>query len=130
MLLLKDRPKRAIFEEDEQIRVNLKFASNAIRNTVIPAKVTKKKTVQPSVEEIHQMSSLNESRKYRIQCQIVKVMKAQKRYKVVNLKNDVIASISMFKPDPAMIKEQIDRLIERDYMTRDDKDRTVLIYVP
>ena len=46
-------------------------------------------------------------------------MKTQKKYKLIHLKNDIISNISMFKPDPQMIKEQIDHLIEREYMERD-----------
>ena len=57
-------------------------------------------------------------------------MKAKKTYKLVALRNDVIANMNMFRPDPIMVKEQIERLIEREYMKRDQNDRTVLIYVP
>ena len=69
-------------------------------------------------------------RKNAIQCQIVKVMKAKKNLKLVQLRNEVIENMSMFRPDPIMVKEQIERLIEREYMKRDEKDRTMLIYVP
>ena len=57
-------------------------------------------------------------------------MKAKKTFKLVALRNDVIANMNMFRPDPIMVKEQIERLIEREYMKRDQNDRTVLIYVP
>ena len=36
----------------------------------------------------------------------------------------------MFKADPKVIKEQIETLIQQEYMTRDEKDRTNLIYLP
>lgn len=36
----------------------------------------------------------------------------------------------MFKADPHMIKEQIEVLIQGDYMKRDENDRTKLIYLP
>ncbi len=39
-------------------------------------------------------------------------------------------NISMFKADPKMIKEQIEVLIQGDYMKRDENDRALLIYVP
>ena len=48
----------------------------------------------------------------------------------MHLQTDIINNISMFKADPRMIKEQIDNLIEREYMKRDENDRTILIYLP
>ena len=36
----------------------------------------------------------------------------------------------MFKADPKMIKQQIDYLIDNEYMKRDDNDRATLIYLP
>jgi len=36
----------------------------------------------------------------------------------------------MFKADPKVIKEQIETLIQQEYMRRDEKDRTNLIYLP
>ena len=55
-------------------------------------------------------------------------MKTKKTYKMVHLTADIISNISMFKADPRMIKEQIDNLIEREYMKREENDRTVLVY--
>jgi hypothetical protein len=42
----------------------------------------------------------------------------------------VIAQISTFQAQPPMIKQRIESLIERGYMKRDDKNKTVYIYVP
>ena len=36
----------------------------------------------------------------------------------------------MFKAQPAMIKEQIEVLIQRGYMERDPKNKKMLIYLP
>eukprot|EP00353_Schmidingerella_taraikaensis_P011831 CAMPEP_0185583002 /NCGR_PEP_ID=MMETSP0434-20130131/21256_1 /TAXON_ID=626734 ORGANISM="Favella taraikaensis, Strain Fe Narragansett Bay" /NCGR_SAMPLE_ID=MMETSP0434 /ASSEMBLY_ACC=CAM_ASM_000379 /LENGTH=61 /DNA_ID=CAMNT_0028201977 /DNA_START=1974 /DNA_END=2159 /DNA_ORIENTATION=- len=52
LLLLKDKPKRPVFEESESIKVNLNFSSNSIRNSVMPAKIRKKQTAQASPEEL------------------------------------------------------------------------------
>ena len=60
----------------------------------------------------------------------MKVMKAQKSYRFQNLQADVIRNISMFRADPSMIKEQIEYLIQNDYMKRDENDRAQLIYLP
>ena len=36
----------------------------------------------------------------------------------------------MFRADPQMIKEQIEILIQSEYMKRTESDRTKLIYLP
>ena len=36
--------------------------------------------------------------------------------------------ISMFQAQPIMIKQRFESLIERGYMKRDDKDKTMYIY--
>jgi hypothetical protein len=38
--------------------------------------------------------------------------------------------ITMFKAQPPMIKEQIEVLIQRGYMQRDEKNKKMLIYLP
>lgn len=37
--------------------------------------------------------------------------------------------INQFKPEPRMIRQQIEDLIERDYMKRDEKDKKIYHYV-
>jgi len=36
----------------------------------------------------------------------------------------------MFKAEPLMIKEQIEHLIQNEYMKRDENTRALLIYLP
>jgi hypothetical protein len=42
----------------------------------------------------------------------------------------IMQQISMFKADPLMVKQCIESLIERGYMKRGEKDKTLYIYVP
>ena len=63
-----------------------------------------------------------------IQANVVKIMKAKKSYKYMELLTEVIRNISMFKADPKMVKEQIEVLIQQDYMKRDDNEKALLIY--
>lgn len=39
-------------------------------------------------------------------------------------------NITMFKADPKMIKDNIEYLMQNEYMKRDDNDRGLLIYLP
>jgi hypothetical protein len=61
---------------------------------------------------------------------IVRIMKARKTEKFNQLLEDVIKQINMFLPQPAMIKQRIESLIEREYLKRDDADKTKFIYLP
>ena len=54
-VLLK-KVNKPVFGDDEPIRCNPKFASNAIKHNLIPQKTVKKKTVEPSAEEQKQAS--------------------------------------------------------------------------
>ena len=122
--------KKPVFGPDEKISANDGFASNAIRVNLIPQKVVKKKTTEATEEENAQQKQVAKERQFVVQAHIVKVMKAQKQYKFQNLVADVMRNISMFKADPKVIKEQIEVLIQGEYMRRDDADKTKLIYLP
>jgi len=47
-----------------------------------------------------------------------------------DLKLKVMETVRNFKPQPNMIKQRIDFLIEAEYMERDPNDRAKLIYLP
>jgi hypothetical protein len=61
---------------------------------------------------------------------IVRIMKARKTEKHNQLLEDVIRQISIFMAQPQMIKQRIESLIEREYLKRDDGDRSKYIYLP
>lgn len=61
---------------------------------------------------------------------IVRIMKARKKERHTELINEVIKQVSLFKPQPQMIKQSIERLIEKEYLERDGDDREVYIYLP
>ena len=39
-------------------------------------------------------------------------------------------NITMFKADPKMLKDQIEYLIQNEYMKRKEDDRATLVYLP
>ncbi len=61
---------------------------------------------------------------------IVRIMKARKTEKHIQLMEDCIKQVTIFLPQPAMIKQRIESLIEREYLKRDDQDRAKYIYLP
>ena len=57
-------------------------------------------------------------------------MKARKMLKYLDLESEVVRIVTIYRPQPTEIKKRIELLIERDYISRDDKDQALLIYVP
>ena len=128
--LLKKEIKKPIFKDDEKISINLAYKSNSIRVNLVPKKQTKKQTSELTEEEKKQAQRVEKERTFVVQAHIVKVMKTQKTYRFQQVQTDVMRNITMFKAEPAMIKAQIEYLIQNDYMKRDPNERAKLIYIP
>lgn len=92
--------------------------------------MVKRVNAEPTAEEAKEAKKVAKERVFVIQAHIVKVMKTQKKYSIQNLLTDVIRNIHLFKPEPKMIKEQIEVLIGQDYMKRDENNKAELIYIP
>ena len=78
---------------------------------------------QHNVEISNEVKELTKMRSMIIQAQLVKIMKGRRKERHNELINEVIKQIISFKPEPSMIKQQIEWLIESDYLMRDDKDK-------
>ena len=74
-VLLK-KVNKPVFGEDEPIKCNPKFSSNAIKQNLIPQRTLKRKTAEASEEEQKQANQVKKERTFVIQAHIVKVMKA------------------------------------------------------
>lgn len=83
----------------------------------------------PTLEEIYKKEKVQEDRYYAIDAAIIRIMKTRKRLEWGTLMGDVLQAMTLFKPQPAMIKKRIERLIETDYLERDKEDKTVLNYL-
>jgi len=57
-------------------------------------------------------------------------MKTNMVMPMAELKQKVMESVRTFKAQPKMINERIHYLIDADYMERDPRDRTRLVYLP
>ena len=61
---------------------------------------------------------------------VVRIMKDRKQLAHIDLVNEVIRQLShRFQPSPQMVKKSIERLIEKEYLERDEADRKKLKYV-
>lgn len=128
--LNKSNPKKPTFNDNDTISLNLQFDSRSVRCNFIPSKTKKKVTLEPTADEVTMQKRIRKERAFVIQSKIVKIMKAHKSSTVQDLILQVIQHITMFKADPPMIKDQIEALISKNYMARDNENAKILIYVP
>ncbi|KAJ9114692.1 hypothetical protein QFC22_005568 [Naganishia vaughanmartiniae] len=71
-----------------------------------------------------------EDRNLTLDAQIVRIMKGKKVLKLPDLINAVVDAVkNMFQPEVKAIKTQVESLIEREYLERDENDRNLLKYM-
>lgn len=71
-----------------------------------------------------------EDRYLTLDAQIVRIMKGKKQLRLQDLINEVIEAVQkLFQPEVKAIKAQVESLIEREYLERDDGDRNILRYL-
>jgi cullin 3 len=63
-----------------------------------------------------------------VQSIIVKILKQEKRMDLYSLFERIDRSVKQFKPSMSMLKDSIEKLIEKDYVERDRHDQNVLVY--
>ena len=75
-------------------------------------------------------------RKLILNAMIVRIMKvifliqSRRTIKHQELVAEVMHQVQHFRPQPQMIKQQIESLIQQEYIKRDDNDRATYIYIP
>jgi len=69
-------------------------------------------------------------RAFVVEAFIVKNMKARKTENYPVLLNLVVGQIKMFKCEPTIVKQRIEKLIDREYLERDLNDKKILKYLP
>jgi hypothetical protein len=128
--LLDKLPKNKELEDDHKFRLNKDFKSQLMK-VIVPVMrglvpdVGGKKEVGPD--------PLKLQRQHMIDASLVRVMKVRQTFKHSQLMAEVIGQLKQrFDPKPADIRRRIDYLIDcpEPYMKRDDKDRSVLHYIP
>lgn len=65
-----------------------------------------------------------------IEAAIVRIMKARRRLDHQSLMQEVLQSLQMFRPSPAVVKSKIEYLINHEYLERDQDDKSVYKYMP
>eukprot|EP00045_Choanoeca_perplexa_P015580 m.197898 g.197898 ORF g.197898 m.197898 type:complete len:736 (+) comp17031_c0_seq3:1440-3647(+) len=109
---------------DDRFSINSSYSNKMIRVKVqqVAAKVKEERAATTA--------KVKEERKLEIEAAVVRVMKARKTLSHTHLVIEVTKVLAArFKPNPVHIKKRIESLIDRDYLKRDEKDRTCYHYV-
>ena len=108
-------------DSDESFTVNLEFSCPG-RRIKIPAPTL-------GSEETVSKERVEEDRSFNIQAAIVRIMKTRKTLGHQQLVTEVLSQLSLFKPNPKVVKQQIEALIEREFLARDEAQPSVYNYL-
>mmetsp|Transcript_8061 Transcript_8061/g.19204 ORF Transcript_8061/g.19204 Transcript_8061/m.19204 type:complete len:759 (-) Transcript_8061:212-2488(-) len=108
---------------ETKLQVNDKFANEKVKVAVSLIKKEEK-------AETTTLAEAPVERKHVIDAAIVRIMKSRNRLEHNSLLDEVFRQCTLFKPQPAQIKSQIEHLIEREFLKRDDANRSIYLYLP
>jgi len=83
----------------------------------------------PISEETHNKERVEEDRSIAIEAAIVRIMKMRKQLSHQQLVTEVLTQLAFFKPNPKLIKQRIEHLIEREYLERDPAQASMYRYL-
>lgn len=118
-LLIKSPTSKSVSTNDT-FQVNPKFTEK-LRTFRVP---------MASLDDTNAAPAVHESRGFAIDAAIVRIMKARRRLSHNDLINEVFHQLRYFQPQPKMVKQRIEQLIEREYLKRDENDNKMYEYLP
>eukprot|EP00933_Yihiella_yeosuensis_P082230 TRINITY_DN96019_c0_g1_i1.p1 TRINITY_DN96019_c0_g1~~TRINITY_DN96019_c0_g1_i1.p1 ORF type:complete len:754 (-),score=158.91 TRINITY_DN96019_c0_g1_i1:130-2391(-) len=83
----------------------------------------------PLTEETHNKERVEEDRSIAIEAAIVRIMKMRKSLNHQQLVSEVLTQLAFFKPNPKLVKQRIEHLIEREYLERDKNQASMYRYL-
>jgi hypothetical protein len=120
-ILIKDSPGKQLNSGDI-IRVNDEFSYPSVMVNYL---VMKRYQLEAGKVD----KSVMEDRKYTIDSFIVRVSKTKKIITHAELVAEVLAKCTTFQATASMIKAQIESLIQREFLKRDDASTDTYIYI-
>ena len=110
---------------EENISLSLNFSCTSIKINYLPKKV-KKVESETNIDD----KAIENERKFVVDSVIVRIAKGRKTIRHNDLMAEVLRQVVMFKPQVQLIKAQIESLIQREFLKRDDDDKSLYIYLP
>ncbi|CAG9310481.1 unnamed protein product [Blepharisma stoltei] len=123
--LLKKESKGKKLNNDEKIEINEDFQSKNMKINYLPKMISRSESIQKKEET----AILNERRNI-IDSILIKIAKKSKIIKHQDMIEEVLQEMQNFKPRVPMINDQIESLINREFLMRSENDNTVYHYIP
>mmetsp|Transcript_20177 Transcript_20177/g.47032 ORF Transcript_20177/g.47032 Transcript_20177/m.47032 type:complete len:754 (+) Transcript_20177:60-2321(+) len=118
-VLSKSLPDKKTIEPDATFTPNESFTCPHRKIKIPP----------PVSEETHNKERVEEDRSIAIEAAIVRIMKMRKTLSHQHLLTEVLTQLAFFKPNPKLIKQRIEHLIEREYLERDPNQASTYRYL-
>lgn len=114
-------------EDNEKFWINPEFKSDRLKINCVPSLAIKS---GPGEKKDDNLNEIMKEREFVIDAAIVRIMKSRREMALLDLQQETKKLISLFIPDPRMVKRRIDSLMERDYLERHPDKMNVFIYKP
>jgi cullin 3 len=120
-----DEKKKTTINKDTLFKPNDKFKSKKLRMKLLPPVVREDEEKKSETDQ-----QIEEERKWVVDAVIVRIMKARRFLKHQELVLEVTNQLhNRFMPKPSLIKSRIENLIEREYLAREESDRSSYKYL-
>ena len=118
------------FTETDEVWFNFEFKNNHLRLSTMPLNIKKSDNLIKNEEKIEELA-IKRYQDNIIQSTIVRIMKGNNGKKVqhVWLINEVSKQIILFNAQPQQIKENIEKIIEKNIIKRDEKESSCYVYI-
>jgi len=121
-----EKDEKKVADDSEKFSINTQFKSERLKINCVP-NVAAKREEKKGGEDL---SEVMKEREFVIDAAIVRIMKSRREMALLDLQQETKKLISLFVPDPKMVKRRIDSLMERDYLERHPDKMNVFIYKP
>lgn len=116
---------------NDKFKLNVKFKSPSIKVKVLTVSASsKKEKTEQEIENEAVKQDVSEGRKIEVNAAIVRIMKSRRSLKHNELIEELVKQlINRFQPPMILVKQQITDLIEKEYLKRDDDNKSVYHYL-
>jgi len=119
--VLEKNPKSKKIQTGDTFTASTKFSNNS-RKLRIP--------IASLYKFSHDSKRVEDNRMVAIEAAIVRIMKFSKQIKHQDLIGEVLKQLQFFRPQPKSVKRCIERLIDREYLERDENQFNLYRYLP
>ena len=118
------------FKETDEITINFNFVATRQKFTTQPL-VVKKTAAEAKESELEEAAITKKYQDNILQATLTRIMKSKIGQVTTHvwLVNETAKQTELFKAQPQQIKENIEKLIEKNIIKRSDKDRTCYDYI-